>query len=77
MLATDWSNADLIFTSSICFPQELIDGITEKLKLLKKGARIMTLKSFEGLEEIYEMTHNLRVKMTWGKTGVYIYEKVQ
>ena len=32
MLEVDWSDADIIFTSSICFPQELIDGIWEKAK---------------------------------------------
>ena len=75
MLQVDWSDADIIFTSSICFPSELIDGMLEKAKQLKKGARFITLKSFPP-NEVFEQKFNLRVKMTWGKTGVYILEKI-
>jgi hypothetical protein len=76
MLQVDWSDADLIYTSSICFPQELIDGMYEKAKVLKKGAKIITLKNFPPNEE-FEIKYNLRVKMTWGRTGVYVLEKVR
>ena len=76
MLEVDWSDADIIFTSSILFPQELIHGIYEKAKLLKIGTRIITLKSFEDCDD-WELLHNLRVKMTWGKTGVFIYKKIK
>jgi len=76
MLQVDWSDADLIYTSSICFPQELIDGMYEKAKLLKKGAKIITLKNFPPNEE-FAIKFNLRVKMTWGRTGVYVLEKVR
>jgi hypothetical protein len=37
----------------------------------------MTLKGFDGIDDLFEMTYNLRVKMTWGKTGVYIYQKIE
>lgn len=75
MLEVDWSDADIIFTSSICFPQELIDGMLEKSHSLKKGTRFITLKTFPA-NDIFEIKYNLRVKMTWGKTGVYILEKI-
>lgn len=75
MIEVDWSNADVIFTSSICFPNELISGMFEKTKLLKIGTRIITLKSFPKCRHL-KMTYNLRVKMTWGKTGAYIYERI-
>lgn len=75
MLQVDWSDADVIFTSSICFPDTLIDGIFNKAKQLKKGARIITLKNLPSSEE-FEVKYDLRVKMSWGKTGVYILEKV-
>jgi hypothetical protein len=75
MLKVDWSNADIIFTSSICFPNELIDGMLEKAHLLKKGTRFITLKNFPH-NSIFEVRHSTRVKMTWGKTGVYVLEKV-
>lgn len=75
MLETDWSDADILFSSSICFPNELIEGILEKSYLLKKGARFITLKSFP-LNDIFEVRHSTRVKMTWGKTGIYVLEKI-
>ena len=34
MLTIDWADADVIYTSSICFPDELIKGLTEKGKAL-------------------------------------------
>ena len=76
MLAVDWSDADIIFTSSICFPEELINGIFEKAQQLKVGARIMTLKSFP-VNDFFDVKYSVRVKMTWGKTGLYILEKVR
>lgn len=75
MLDIDWSDADVLFSSSICFPNELIEGILEKSYLLKKGARFITLKSFPQ-NDIFEVKYSIRVKMTWGKTGVYILEKI-
>jgi hypothetical protein len=75
MLEVDWSDADIIFTSSICFPEELIEGILERAHRLKVGTRILTLKSFPPSDE-FMLRHSLRVKMTWGKTGVYVLEKV-
>ena len=75
MLKTDWSDADILFSSSICFPNELIEGILEKSHSLKKGARFITLKNFP-MNSIFEVKYSTRVKMTWGKTGVYVLEKV-
>lgn len=75
MLEIDWSDADVLFSSSICFPNELIEGILAKCYSLKKGARFITLKSFPQ-NNIFEVKFSIRVKMTWGKTGVYVLEKV-
>ena len=75
MLKTSWEDADILFSSSICFPNELIEGILEKSHLLKKGARFITLKNFP-TNSIFEVRYSTRVKMTWGKTGIYVLEKV-
>lgn len=75
MLETDWSDADLIFTSSICFPMELIQGMLQLAKKLKKGTKFITLRSFPP-NDVFEVRHSLKVKMTWGKTVLYILEKV-
>lgn len=76
MLQVDWSDADLLYLSSVCFPQELMNGIFEKTKLLKKGTKVITLKNFPPNED-FQVRHYRKVKMTWGRTGVYILEKVK
>ena len=75
MLKIDWSEADIVYAASICYPEKLMNGIAERMKLLKKGTRMITLKMFEGTKD-WNITHNLRVKMTWGRTSVFILEKM-
>jgi hypothetical protein len=41
-----WSTADIVYASSICFPDALVEGIADRCAHLKKGARILTLKNF-------------------------------
>jgi hypothetical protein len=67
MLEVDWwSNADIVYASSICFPDELVEGIAERCERLKKGARILTLKNFP--EKGYlRLDYMLKLKMTWGR----------
>jgi len=74
MTKVDWSDADVIYTSSICFPEPLIKAIQEIGKNLKKGTKIVTLKRWD--DPSYRKICSLKVKMTWGKTGVYILEKI-
>ncbi len=75
MRVVDWSDADLIYTSSICFPEELIRSIIENGRQLKKGTRIISLKKWSD-GDTYKVICNCKVKMTWGKTGVYVLERV-
>jgi len=75
MRKIDWSDADVIYTSSICFPEDLIKDMVEIGKKLKPGTRIITLKNW-GESEIYKTLNYFKVKMTWGKNGVYILEKI-
>ena len=75
MTKVDWSDADVVYAASICFPEELIKALCEKGKMLKKGARIITLKNC-GNSKNFKMLYNLRVKMTWGKNGLFILEKL-
>jgi hypothetical protein len=75
MLELDWSDADIIYTSSICFPDELVEGIVNKCSKLKTGTRIITLKSFPP-RDYYILEYTLKVKMTWGRCQVLIYKKI-
>jgi len=38
-----WSEADIVYSSSVCFPEELNLGILELSKKLKPGARLIGL----------------------------------
>ena len=66
MLEVDWSDADIIYTSSICFPDELIEGIADKCVHLKTGTRIVSLKTMPD-KDYLNLMHILKVKMTWGR----------
>ena len=44
ILTTDWwSKADIVYSSSVCFPEELNQGICDLCKRLKPGTRIIGL----------------------------------
>ena len=73
MLEIDWSNADVVYASSICFPKELIDGVIHKANLLKKGTIIASLREIDN--ENFKLLYTFRVKMTWGTCDVHILEK--
>lgn len=56
MLAIDWSDADLVLANSTCFDQELLDKISQKCSLLKKGAWMLTLtKKLPAAEEDFDL----------------------
>ncbi|CDW84668.1 sam-dependent methyltransferase [Stylonychia lemnae] len=75
MLQIDWSDADIIYASSICFPDELVEGICDQARKLKKGARILTLKSFPDRDYL-RMEYSLKIKMSWGRCQVAMYRKI-
>ena len=72
MLEVDWSNADIVYASSICFPDALVEGIADKCVYLKKGARVITLKNFPPRPNM-RLDCMLKLKMTWGRCQVMIY----
>ena len=65
MREIDWSGADIVYASSLCFSSELVEAIHEKMLLLKVGSRIVTLKIIPDKTN-FLLLHTLRVKMTWG-----------
>mmetsp|Transcript_17229 Transcript_17229/g.31000 ORF Transcript_17229/g.31000 Transcript_17229/m.31000 type:complete len:463 (-) Transcript_17229:8982-10370(-) len=75
ILEVDWSDADLIFTSSICFPDRLVAGMLEKARQLKTGALIITLRTLPQNSD-FKVIAKLNVRMSWGNTGAYILEKL-
>ena len=75
MKIIDWSDADVVYTSSICFPEELIQVLTDKGRCLKKGARIITLMNWVD-PNAYKILYYFKVRMTWGHNSVYVLERI-
>ncbi len=71
----DWTDADVVFASSLCFPDELMKDIAEMGKKLKKGTIIISIKNWPD-PTTYRVLHYLNVKMAWGKKGVYVLERL-
>lgn len=75
MKTADWLDADVVYTSSICFPEDLIKALAEKGRLLKKGARVITLRNWADTSN-YKILYYFKVKMTWGSNSVYVLERI-
>jgi len=73
ILKEDWVNADIVYISSICFSDELMNDIIEKARGLRKGARVISLTQWEAKD--FEVIYKKTLKMTWGKAQVFIMEK--
>lgn len=75
MLQVDWYEADIIFFSSVCFPDFLIDGTLDLFEKLKSGTRIISLKTLP--TRLYlEKYASLKVRMTWGLHIVVYYRRL-
>ena len=44
ILECDWTDADIIFFNSVCYPDSLIEGFLDRAIKLKAGTRIISLK---------------------------------
>ena len=75
MKEVDWSDGDVVYIASICFSDDLIRDIAEKGKALKSGAKIISLKKWP-TTEVYNLLYDLKIKMSWGNTSVYIMERL-
>jgi hypothetical protein len=70
-----WTNADIVFISDLTFGLDMCRDIENKVRELKRGARVITLKSLNDAGYLKEIRF-MRVKMSWGRAGVFIYEKI-
>lgn len=75
ILSVDWSSGDIVYASSICFSETLMQAVLEKSKLLKMGAKFITLKLPVGYESWFEVESQSWYKMTWGRILVYILKR--
>lgn len=77
LLEKDWpSETDILYSSSVCFPEELTNGIARMCERLKKGARIISLNEFYIDTSAYlEPVRLVKMKMTWGTQVAFIYKR--
>eukprot|EP00743_Colponemidia_sp_Colp-15_P010522 GILK01011596.1.p1 GENE.GILK01011596.1~~GILK01011596.1.p1 ORF type:complete len:567 (-),score=61.01 GILK01011596.1:368-2068(-) len=75
ILQEDWSGADILYISSICFSDELLQAIATKTERLKSGSCVVTLKDLRALTGSLRLIENFRVKMSWGKSSCYVFER--
>jgi hypothetical protein len=54
----------------------LMTGIYKMAKNLKIGTKIVTLQAFDPVGPEFEVLHYYRIQMTWGMTGITIYNKI-
>ena len=71
---TDWSDANIIFMSSVCFLDELVQDIVTKSSSLKPGSRILTLKELPE-PSAWTLQNIFRVRMSWGRCDCFFYIK--
>lgn len=69
-------DATAVFISSLCFSDELMQKLTDKLAKLKKGLRVATSRELKPHEALKSLgSHN--IPMSWSSAStVYVYERV-
>ena len=72
ILEEDWSDADIIFTNSLLFSDEVMESIADLNIKLKKGTRIISSQKFPERDYL-KLTHAVRMRMGWGLNLVYVY----
>ncbi|OMJ75708.1 hypothetical protein SteCoe_25082 [Stentor coeruleus] len=71
----DWSEADIVYMSSLCFLDDLIEAIFAKSQGMKKGSRVLTLKELP-IDSNWALSQYFRVLMSWGHSDCFLYTKI-
>ena len=69
------TEADIIYAACVCFPETLLVSIVDKMVNLKTGARVVALRLLPDREYL-KLDQCLKIRMTWGNSEAYIYNKV-
>lgn len=70
----DFSDADIIFISSVCFLDELLNEILVKSALQKANSKLLTLKPLPENSN-WQLANTYKLKMSWGRSDCFIYLK--
>ncbi len=78
---TNLKQATIIFMCSTCYPKKLMKTLTAKFTKLRKGTKILTLKSLptnkksKKIFNVLELIKKYNLEMTWSKSSpVYLYK---
>ena len=75
ILEVDWSGADMLYFSNLCFDEPFIEKVTDLFEKMKSGSRIITLKELP--ERPYlEVKVAFGIRMSWGVTKTWVYHKL-
>jgi hypothetical protein len=74
ILELDWADADIVYSSSVCYSESLLDYITQASDLLKAGSRVVSLKALH-LSSKFTQEAEVSVKMSWGYNDAFVYLK--
>ncbi len=75
MNEVDWADADVVYMSSVCFSEALLEKLKERGKRLRSGARIIALNDL-GDGKTYRTICTADVRMTWGTVEAFVMERL-
>lgn len=77
ILDADLNNATVIFTCSLCFSENLMQALTQKIQKIPHLKSILTLKELAAPHTGFALTKTFHLPMTWSEnTAVYVYQRV-
>jgi hypothetical protein len=76
LLDSDWSDGDLVFLSSLCFSDRLLQAAVDQGARLKMGARLLTTRLPERFEMHFALEKTFSAKMPWGRATVFVLVRI-
>ncbi|CAM9911789.1 unnamed protein product, partial [Discosporangium mesarthrocarpum] len=75
-LESDWSDGDVVFANSTCFPSHLMEKLEWQAELLKPGAVVITFT--KGLSsKQFELLDKKSFRMSWGPATVFVHRRIR
>lgn len=76
LLKVKFKDATAVFVSSLCFSNELLEKLTNKLAGLKKGLRVATSRPLAE-NKAFKLIGDYQIPMTWSSSStVHVYERI-
>ena len=78
-LETDWSDGTFVFTNSVTFSNDIMEGLFDRAQLLQKGSFFINTSSHIPLKYInkWETFKPFSRLMSWGLASIFIHRKIK